>query len=124
MTSITKCYPRRSKSGSGDRVPSRREQLLCRSFIEGEIAFLNPELIMPVGRLAIDYFFPSKPALKEVIGEFPNAFVIMLTSVVDMETVKRCLDLGAANYILKDTPLTEMKQMIKETWTDFRRKKE
>jgi len=68
MTSITKCYPGRSKSGSGDRVPSKAEQQLCRPFLEGEIGLLNPELIMPVGRLAIEYFFPSKPALKDVIG--------------------------------------------------------
>jgi uracil-DNA glycosylase len=68
MTSITKCYPGRTKSGSGDRVPSKDEQLLCRPFLEGEITLLNPDLIMPVGRLAIEYFFPAKPALKEVIG--------------------------------------------------------
>lgn len=68
MTSITKCYPGRSKSGSCDRVPSKKEQLLCRPFIEAEISLLNPELIMPVGRLAIVYFFPAKPALNEVIG--------------------------------------------------------
>ena len=30
MTSVTKCYPGRQPSGSGDRVPSRREQELCR----------------------------------------------------------------------------------------------
>ncbi len=68
MTSITKCYPGRAKSGSGDRVPSKDEQLLCRPFLEGEIELLDPELIMPVGRLAIEYFFPSKPPLKDVIG--------------------------------------------------------
>lgn len=68
MTSITKCYPGRSKSGGGDRLPSKAEQHLCQPFLETEIELINPQLIMPVGRLAIEYFFPNKPALKEIIG--------------------------------------------------------
>lgn len=58
-------------------------------------------------------------ALAEILSDTPDAFVIMMTSVSDMEVVKKCIDLGAANYILKDTPLTEMRQIIKETWRDF-----
>ena len=33
MTSVTKCYPGRSNSGNGDRVPSRKEQALCRPYL-------------------------------------------------------------------------------------------
>lgn len=55
-------------------------------------------------------------ALKTIISEFPDAFVIMLTSVTDIENVQNCLDNGAANYIRKDTPLSELKEIIKETW--------
>ncbi|NPA93376.1 MAG: uracil-DNA glycosylase [Chloroflexi bacterium] len=68
MTSVTKCYPGRAKSGSGDRAPSRKEQLLCRPFLETEIALVDPELILPVGRLAINMFYPSKAKLGEIIG--------------------------------------------------------
>jgi uracil-DNA glycosylase family 4 len=68
LTSVTKCYPGRARSGSGDRVPSRHEQQLCRPYLEAEIALLNPALIMPVGRLAIEVFFPEKPKLEQVIG--------------------------------------------------------
>jgi len=42
--------------------------------------------------------------------------VIMFTMVSEMETVERCIDLGARNYILKDAPITEIKQTILETW--------
>src|SRR5262245_24661302 len=38
MTAITKCYPGRSVSGHGDRVPSKEEQALCRPWLEQEIA--------------------------------------------------------------------------------------
>ena len=68
MTSVTKCYPGRQTSGSGDRVPSRREQALCRPFLDQEIQIINPRVIIPIGRLAINLFYPSKMVLKEIIG--------------------------------------------------------
>lgn len=68
MTSVTKCYPGRSRSGSGDRVPSRGEQNLCRPYLDQEITILDPELIVPVGRLAIGLFFPAGQPLAEIIG--------------------------------------------------------
>ena len=58
--------------------------------------------------------------LKEIKSMAPNALVLMMTSVADMKTVEECIELGAANYILKDTPLTEIKIMIKETWDEYR----
>lgn len=57
----------------------------------------------------------GKDALREIMHEFPDAMVIMLTSVVDMENVESCLELGAANYIRKDTPISEMRKIISET---------
>jgi len=68
MTSITKCYPGRSPGGSGDRVPSRREQELCRPHLEQEIALVNPVVILPIGRLSISLFFPKGARLEEIIG--------------------------------------------------------
>lgn len=75
--------------------------------------------------MLLDINMPVKSgdeALKEIAGEFPEAFIIMLTSVSDIETVKECLALGAVNYILKDTPISEMKKMIRDTWVQFRKK--
>ena len=68
MTAITKCYPGRAKSGSGDRVPSRAEQSLCRPYLEAEIALIDPILILPVGRVAIGLFYPTSLDLDEIIG--------------------------------------------------------
>jgi uracil-DNA glycosylase len=68
MTSITKCYPGKSRNGNGDRVPSRAEQSLCRPFLNEEIELINPSVIIPVGRLAIHLFFPSKLPLSKIIG--------------------------------------------------------
>jgi len=68
MTAVTKCYPGRTKSGGGDRVPSPAEQRLCRSYLDAEIALVNPVLIFPVGRLAINLFCPADLSLEEIIG--------------------------------------------------------
>ncbi len=75
--------------------------------------------------LLLDINMPVKTgeeALKEIIEEFPDAFVIMLTSLADMESVENCLNLGASNYIRKDTPLDEIKKIIKETWALVKKK--
>jgi uracil-DNA glycosylase len=68
LTSVTKCYPGRSKSGGGDRVPSRAEQTLCRPYLDQEITLINPRLILPVGGLAISLFYPVGQPLAEIIG--------------------------------------------------------
>lgn len=69
--------------------------------------------------MLLDINMPIKTgdeALRDIISEFPDAFVIMLTSQADVESVQKCLDAGAANYIRKDTPIAELKEIIKETW--------
>jgi YesN/AraC family two-component response regulator len=47
--------------------------------------------------------------LKEVD---PDCVVIMLTSLANRESVERALELGAANYIRKDTPKDEIAQAL------------
>ncbi len=69
MTSVTKCFPGKAPSGSGDRVPSRAEQEFCRPFLDSEICLINPRLIIPVGRLAINLFFPGGQTLSQLIGQ-------------------------------------------------------
>lgn len=61
----------------------------------------------------------GKEALSLIIREFPSAIVIMLSSLSAMDIVKDCLELGATNYIRKDTPIAELKLHIKETWNDI-----
>jgi len=68
LTSVTKCYPGRSISGGGDRVPSRAEQTLCRPYLDQEIALIDPRMILPVGGLAISLFYPAGQPLTEIIG--------------------------------------------------------
>lgn len=73
MTSVTKCFPGKSMSGNGDRVPSVAEQKLCRPWLEAELALVQPAVIVPVGSLAIRLFWPQqaggKLKLNDVVGE-------------------------------------------------------
>ena len=76
MTTVTKCYPGRSRSptggepasSSGDRVPSHAEQRLCRPYLEQEISLVDPVLIIPVGRLAVGLFYEPGLQMKSIIG--------------------------------------------------------
>ncbi len=62
----------------------------------------------------------GKEALADIKKRYPNAFVIMLTSLTDKETVEDCIELGASGFIRKDLPLDEMRDVIKKTWTAYR----
>ncbi|MBC2713927.1 MAG: response regulator [Desulfobacteraceae bacterium] len=62
----------------------------------------------------------GKEALADIKKGFPNAFIIMLTSLTDKETVEDCIELGASGFIRKDLPLDEMRDVIKKTWAAYR----
>jgi len=78
--SVTRCYPGRASGGSGDRVPTRREQDLCSFWLGWELRLLRPELIVTVGGLATRRLVPAR-GLDECIGatfEHAGATVIPL----------------------------------------------
>ena len=68
MTAITKCYPGRASSGKGDRAPSRAEQKLCAPFLDREIALVAPEVIIPVGSMAVQKFV-GRVRLTDIVGK-------------------------------------------------------
>jgi uracil-DNA glycosylase len=51
--SVTRCYPGRAPSGRGDRTPTATEQTLCEAWRHEELRLLRPELVVPVGGLAL-----------------------------------------------------------------------
>lgn len=68
ITSCTKCFPGPNKSGRGDRAPSRVEQRLCGEWLDAEITLVDPEVLVPVGKMAIDRFFGKGRKLVDLIG--------------------------------------------------------
>ena len=65
MAATCRCFPGKQARG-GDRVPSETEVANCRPWLEREIELLEPELLLPVGRLAIEQFLPPRPLVEQV----------------------------------------------------------
>jgi uracil-DNA glycosylase len=66
-TAITKCFPGKAPTGSGDRRPSPAEIALCRPWLDEELAVLQPRVILLLGGLAIDRFWGKVP-LESAVG--------------------------------------------------------
>lgn len=67
MAAVCRCFPGKNPAG-GDRVPDAKEIATCSRWLEREIEILQPELVIPIGKLAIAQFLASEK-LTEVIGK-------------------------------------------------------
>jgi uracil-DNA glycosylase family 4 len=68
-TAITKCFPGKAQTGSGDRRPSPGEIALCTPWLDQELALLRPRVVLLLGGLAIDRFWGSgKVPLEDAVG--------------------------------------------------------
>lgn len=67
ISAVCRCFPGKKPKG-GDRVPSKQEIQNCSVWLKAEIELLQPELIIPVGSLAIKQFVEAKK-LVDVIGQ-------------------------------------------------------
>ena len=68
IAAMTRCFPGPHPSGRGDRVPSRVELEQCGSWLDDELMLIKPEVIIPVGKLAIGRFLGEAP-LADVVGK-------------------------------------------------------
>jgi uracil-DNA glycosylase family 4 len=66
--SVTRCYPGKNPSGKGDRVPTPREQELCEFWLGWELKLIRPQLIVPIGMLAIRRLL-GRTQLAGTVGE-------------------------------------------------------
>ena len=66
MAAVCRCFPGKNPKG-GDRVPSDQEVANCAPWLERELEIGRPDLIIPVGKLAIARFLPAAP-LADTIG--------------------------------------------------------
>jgi uracil-DNA glycosylase len=67
MAAVCRCFPGKNPKG-GDRVPNQDEIGNCAGWLQAEINLLKPELILPVGKLAISQLLPVTK-LDTVIGK-------------------------------------------------------
>ena len=70
FAAVCRCFPGKKLTG-GDRVPDEDEIANCAAWLAAEFALLRPQLVLPVGKLAITRFLPAAP-LNDLIGRtFP-----------------------------------------------------
>jgi uracil-DNA glycosylase len=67
MVAVCRCFPGKNPTG-GDRVPSPNEILNCSTWLKRELDILKPNLVIPVGKLAIAQFIPIEEKLNQIIG--------------------------------------------------------
>lgn len=66
MAAVCRCFPGKNPKG-GDRVPNAMEIARCAEWLAEEVRLLNPELVIPVGKLAIAQMLDSD-RLDAVVG--------------------------------------------------------
>jgi uracil-DNA glycosylase len=67
FAAVAKCYPGRLPGGRGDRAPDRTERERCRPWTDALVRLLDPGVVVPIGRLAIDDWLGRAP-LATVVG--------------------------------------------------------
>lgn len=67
MAAVCRCFPGKKPKG-GDRVPNQEEITQCRHWLDAEIKLIQPQLILPVGKLAIAQFM-AVDKLHLIIGQ-------------------------------------------------------
>lgn len=66
FAAVCRCFPGKQEAG-GDRVPDEDEIANCSRWLAAEFELLHPQLVLPVGKLAIMQFLPAAP-LNDLIG--------------------------------------------------------
>jgi uracil-DNA glycosylase len=67
FAAVCRCFPGKRPEG-GDRVPAPDEIANCSEWLQREFGLLRPQLVLPVGKLAIGQFLGERPLL-ETIGK-------------------------------------------------------
>jgi uracil-DNA glycosylase len=70
FAAVARCFPGKRPEG-GDRVPSPEEIATCGDWLEREFRLLQPELVLPVGKLAITQFLGERPLIETIGRRFP-----------------------------------------------------
>jgi uracil-DNA glycosylase len=73
FAAVCRCFPGKRPEG-GDRVPAPDEIANCTVWLEREFALLRPELVIPVGKLALTQFLGERPLAETIGRRFPIAY--------------------------------------------------
>ena len=72
IAAVARCFPGKA-AGGGDRKPDPAEIGRCVRYLAREVAILEPDLVLPVGALAIEQVTGHKGRLDAVVGTLRRA---------------------------------------------------
>ena len=73
FAAVCRCFPGKRPEG-GDRVPAPDEIVRCADWLGREFELLRPELVLPVGKLAIAQFLGDRPLVETIGRVFPISY--------------------------------------------------
>jgi uracil-DNA glycosylase len=68
MAAVCRCFPGKNPKGGGDRVPNKQEIETCSHWLQQEYIIIKPQLLIPIGRLAMEQYLEFK-VLTDVVGK-------------------------------------------------------
>jgi uracil-DNA glycosylase family 4 len=99
LSALTRCDPGKNPRGTGDRKPSPPELALCRPYLLRELELVRPQVILPVGGMAIAAFLGPQ-RLEDVIGEAFERNGVLLVPLPHPSGVSRWLNDPAHQQLL------------------------
>ncbi|HIO92344.1 MAG TPA: uracil-DNA glycosylase [Leucothrix mucor] len=68
MAAVCRCFPGKNPKGGGDRVPNKQEIKTCSHWLQQEYQLIQPKLLIPIGRLAMEQYLDFK-VLTDIVGK-------------------------------------------------------
>ena len=112
LSSLTRCFPGKATSGSGDRPPSRQEIALCRPYLDVELRELGMPLVILVGKMAIEAFLGKQP-LTALVGKVYEIEGQRYLPLPHASGVSRWLN-APENRALVDTAIQQLARLRQE----------
>jgi uracil-DNA glycosylase len=109
FTAMATCFPGKNPKGSGDRRPSAREVALCSHWLDGVLDLLEPEVIIPIGTLALSRFLPGVK-LDDCVGRVFRGEGVILLPLPHPSGQSRWLN-DPARVTLLEAGLAELDQL-------------
>lgn len=66
VSNVVKCCP------ENNRTPNDEEINKCKQYLDYEINNINPKIIIPMGKTAIDYIFGKQKTMSQLVGKIYN----------------------------------------------------
>jgi uracil-DNA glycosylase len=117
FAAVTRCYPGRLPGARGDRVPSPREQALCRPWLDDLFEVVRPRIVLLVGLLAIRTYLGPVKSLTAVVGTAVDRDGVLYIPLPHPSGVSRWLN-EPANVAAVGRAMTILRERLRSLEVD------